>query len=59
MPGDKSFHRMTDLRRKAFNAWDDLTVGIGIYDRADDSVTTYRKLEAGSVVDNTEARACF
>ena len=30
----------------------------GIYDNADDSVTTYRKLEAESVVD-TEARACF
>ena len=30
----------------------------GIYDRADDSVTTYCKLEAVSVVD-TEARACF
>ena len=30
----------------------------GIYDRAKDSVTTYRKLEAVSVVD-TKARACF
>ena len=30
----------------------------GIYDRADDSVTMYRKLGAVSVVD-TEVRACF
>ena len=30
----------------------------GIYDRANDSVMTYRKLEAVSVVD-TEVRACF
>ena len=30
----------------------------GIFDRADDSVTTSRKLEAVSVVD-MEARACF
>ena len=30
----------------------------GIYDRADDSVTTYHKLEAVSAVD-TEASACF
>ena len=58
MSGGKSFHRMIDLGGKAFNARDDLTVVPGIYDRADDSVTTYRKLEAVSVVD-TEARACF
>ena len=30
----------------------------GVYDRADDNVTTYRKLEAVNIVD-TEARACF
>ena len=29
MSGGKSFHRMMDLGRKAFNARDDLTVGTG------------------------------